>query len=573
MRVAEQALARLCPFFLLVSSVFAQQTQMVPPSTVTSTHSSTHPLAAKQQPSELKPKPAQDSGTSALGSSTAVGGQSDQATAKAPTAWAFTLQPESIYVGEQYQLILELIGDNCTSSKDPFGDLAPIKSDSPVDIVVGTTSSIAGAPCKLIVPVTVPNIANPGKFSLVLTSKTGSKTLGIAPITVRGQRAKPSGPIPDGMKPTVDLMWKVLPRSTVADSYGGRIADHYFAIEVTIGNDSGHDLQIAALGFLPQMTTTNKSGSDSLDTRVPLPNDSYPGVRGTIEREQFVGTRAMVVNFAKAMSTILVGVGGFYVSDANSLFTPAVSIFSGPFEKGLELVYPDLTTNHLINLDNRTLRDGVVVPNNTPTRINAFISRETIQCSYPKRWYRLYTVPRSGYSCPNTPKGDPADPRLSYSRDFNPDEIRKRLGKLVLIGRPIDYLNRIRVVATNDTIDAKVPPLVLQRSIEVQKATASPISLVGLHMQSAVVTSPSAKIKILVPTVSTDGTLVTFTVDATGADAGQYTLELSTPYGMTPINLTVIASEKQNTNSVAPAAAKSAETAQPAPTSTTQPKQ
>jgi len=415
----------------------------------------------------------------------------------------------------------------------------------------------------------VSNAANPGNFSLVLTSKADSKILGIAPITVLGERTKPSGPIPEGMKPTVDLMWKVLPRSTVADSYGGRVADHYFAIEVTIGNDTGHDLQIAALGFLPKQTETNNGDPGSL---VPLPNDSYPGVRGTIEREQYVGTRAIVVNFAKALSPILVGIGGFYVSNAHSLFTPAVSIYSGPFEKGLELVYPDLTTNHLINLDNRTLRDGVVVPNNTPTRINAFISRETIQCNYPKHWYFLNAPVSSGYNCKNQIKNRP-DSRLPYLRDFNPDEIRKALGTLVLIGQPIDYLNRIRIVATDNTIDQKVPPLVLQQSIEVKKTTPGQFSLIGLHMQSAVVTSPSTKVKIVDSTVSTDGTLVTFTLDATAADAGSYTLQLATPYGMTPINLTVVPSEAQNTNSAVPDAAKSGQQAPPPSTSTTQPEQ
>ena len=50
-------------------------------------------------------------------------------------------------------------------------------------------------------------------------------------------------------------MWKILPRQQVSDSYGKKVADQYFAVELTVGNNSGYGLLIESIGFLAKGKT------------------------------------------------------------------------------------------------------------------------------------------------------------------------------------------------------------------------------------------------------------------------------------------------------------------------------
>jgi hypothetical protein len=59
----------------------------------------------------------------------------------------------------------------------------------------------------------------------------------------------PPKPIPPGLKPQVDVMWRVVPQQIVKDNFGTRVGKLFYCLEVIIGNNSGYDLQIAAVGF------------------------------------------------------------------------------------------------------------------------------------------------------------------------------------------------------------------------------------------------------------------------------------------------------------------------------------
>src|SRR5262249_48619318 len=60
-------------------------------------------------------------------------------------------------------------------------------------------------------------------------------------------------------------------------------------------------------------------------------------------------------------------------------FQGFVNVFSNPFEKGFALVFPDKTVNQLVQLDNQTLRDAAIVPNNTQQRTLVFLNRDMLQ--------------------------------------------------------------------------------------------------------------------------------------------------------------------------------------------------
>jgi hypothetical protein len=76
------------------------------------------------------------------------------------------------------------------------------------------------------------------------TTKTASVTF-----TVTKEEPLPPGPIPPGMRPQVDIMWAVVPQRIVKDNFGTRVGKLFYCVEVVIGNNTGYDLQIAAVAF------------------------------------------------------------------------------------------------------------------------------------------------------------------------------------------------------------------------------------------------------------------------------------------------------------------------------------
>ncbi len=471
--------------------------------------------------------------------------------------WKLTADRTMLDAGQKYTVTLEDSASDCPKSHS-FNDLGSVVSSSPSEIIVGSYSRVLNNACQITVPISVATLALSGRNSLLLKSKSLSDlTLGIVTLSIRSPNPTQAGPIAPGLPaPQLDIMWKVLPRQPVADSYGSRVADGFFAIEATFGNQTGYDLQIAALGFespsficdvstTPQKFDTSRSCKDpfnkfgllkpvdaSSTDKPTMPVDAYPIVRGTVEREQFVGTRAVVVNLVKAAGPILVGVGGAYFPATDS-FNRATEIFVSPFEKGLELVYPDLTTNHLISLDNRALRDGAVIPNNSAIRINAFISRELVQCGFPRHWYSLSTrTSHFDWDC------RPGDTRLPYAQNFRPADVVAHLGRIVLIGQPIQYLNRIRVVQDEDKQEAHIGPLVTSSVLVMPKGSTATLAFAGINLQNATVVADRPKEVIITDVkASADGSSVSFGVDATNATAASYELQIVTRYGVTRASL------------------------------------
>jgi hypothetical protein len=211
----------------------------------------------------------------------------------------------------------------------------------------------------------------------------------------------------------VDLAWKVLPRRVVADNYGVRIAKLYFAVVAVVGNNSGKDLQVSSLFFqLPAA-----SGIPA-----PVPSDPYRIVRGSLEHERQIGLRNTAVNLIKGAGPLLGSLTIFFSAVA---YTRAVDLFSNPFEKGLEMVFPDKTVDQLASLDGQALHDSAIIGNNSQQTLLVFVSRDMV----------LNNANRKQLSS-------------RFKSDFEPQVVMRELGDLVLVGKSLSYSDRVRITSS-----------------------------------------------------------------------------------------------------------------------------
>ena len=301
------------------------------------------------------------------------------------------------------------------------------------------------------------------------------------------------GPIPPGMDPQVDVMWGVMGKEIVHHNFGHKIADNYYAIQLTIGNDSGFDLQIAGVGFrLP---------ASSEITNV-VPTNSYRATRGTLERAQQVGFRATLLSIAKGLGNLYTGFLPFWRSTTNPNRKANAglwgTIVNGPFIAGLEGALPDTTVRQLTRLDDQTLRDGLIVKNNSQVVTLVWV---------PKRLLNLSK--RNGDMDPDNPRRFKDDPKkkgqriaktaadglyadgITNWRD-DPQYVNKKLGELVILGQAIKYLNRVQVVRTAEGAGVTPPPTVLGTDIQVAKQGDEPtIVFSGDHLEGSSVVGPT----------------------------------------------------------------------------------
>jgi hypothetical protein len=231
----------------------------------------------------------------------------------------------------------------------------------------------------------------------------------------------------------VDIAWKVLPRRVVADSFGSRIAKLYYAVVVVVGNNSGYDLQVSSIFFrLPK----------DAGLSAPAPADPYRIVRGSLEREHLVGLRNTMINVIKGLGPILSGASVFYTgSSTDSIndgrrYSQIVNLVTNPFEKGLEIAFPDKTINQMVALDNQAMRDSAIIPDKSQQELLVFVSRD------------LLIPPQDGTAATEAKR---RALRGRFRGEFEPMLVMRELGDLVLTGKSVQYVNRISVSATGES--------------------------------------------------------------------------------------------------------------------------
>ena len=148
-------------------------------------------------------------------------------------------------------------------------------------------------------------------------------------------------------------------------------------------------------------------------------------VRGSLEREHQVGLRNTGISTIKALGPVLAGAAAFY---SGSTYGRIVALFSDPFEKGIEFVFPDKTVNQMLALDTQALREGTVIGKDTQQGVLVFISRDVLLT----RENRNHLTSR-------------------FKSEFEPLAVMQALGELVLVGKSVQYVNRITVKAPYST--------------------------------------------------------------------------------------------------------------------------
>lgn len=339
--------------------------------------------------------------------------------------------------------------------------------------------------------ITIPDDTPLGRIQFVLKDKEGPEgtIFGVAEFEVTSIAASA---IPPGLDPEVDVMWGVMAQDVVRHNFGRKIAKHYYGIQLSLGNNSGFDIQIASVGFkLPD------------DTKIvnTLPTNSYRATRGTLERQQELGTRVKILSSLRTAGLLMTGFLPFWHALGPAANAARVAdIVNGPVITGFELISPDTVLSHLTRLDDQTLRDGLIIKNNSQVRTTVFVAKQVLDIDQNEGDDNAF-IAKKGRDCKKDELGDcnkdkapnrflekNRKKKLNYRED--PQYVNLRLGNLVLIGQPIKYLNRLQVIRTAEGGPVTPPPTVVgvnPQTVE-QGADKEPLTIPGSYLENAVIT-------------------------------------------------------------------------------------
>jgi hypothetical protein len=310
-------------------------------------------------------------------------------------------------------------------------------------------------------------------------------------------------------------MWGVVPDRIVHDNFGHYVSDKFFCVEVVIGNDSGYPIQIAAIGF-------SMKGDE---TRGPLPSSGYRMTRAMLEVGQQLNPRGFVIQAMSAASLIAAGaLPFFHNANHKANFASAAALFSDPLSKGLELLWPDLTIGELNRLDDQMLHDEMLISNNTQVRTVVFVPKDVVLAYLLASRATSRATPGATPAAANNPLKECAAPGpfrelWKCQKRTSVKEVADQLGKLVLVGNQVAFINRVRVESSPVRTPGP-PPTNLDLKYENNKAPTTQdgstnITVTGKYLQGATILPPAGKedyFDIQKITPSPDGTQVTATI-------------------------------------------------------------
>jgi hypothetical protein len=316
-----------------------------------------------------------------------------------------------------------------------------------------TLSEFHYGKCAITSTLTIDPSTPPGIHKVFLTDISGSMQ-GIADFAVVDIAA---GAIPPGLPPQVDVMWEVLSQSVCNDVFGKRVARNFYCIEVKIGNNTGHSLQIAGIGFAKHLDTL--PGTE----KIIQSNTSYASTRAVLLRESVLSPRNVFYHSLQATGLLMGAFIPYFVNPvAAKHFATAASIVSGPLLEGFNLIGPDRVVGQLNNLDDQSFRDNQIIPNNAHIRTLIFVEKRALtesiallsdQVSAPDRQesheFRDEFKAQAKRTQNNSKQQD-IHPLLRTARgDHSPLLVKLALGNLVIVGDEIEYLQRLQVQSSS----------------------------------------------------------------------------------------------------------------------------
>lgn len=184
-----------------------------------------------------------------------------------------------------------------------------------------------------------------------------------------------AGPIPPGLPPEVDVIWGVMSQNNCSDAFGKRVATSMYCVQLKIGNNSGHPLQIAGVGFAKSLKALEALNIPS----TTIANASYASARAVLVQSQVFTVRNLTYNSIVAAGLIMAGGTPFFRrANARANYATATSIVSGPLQQAFNILFPDPIIAQLRNLDDQTFRDNMVIPNNSQIQTVVFVEKQSI---------------------------------------------------------------------------------------------------------------------------------------------------------------------------------------------------
>ncbi len=379
--------------------------------------------------------------------------------------WATS--PSSIVQGKTTEVILTAPANACGPGAGQLADATLSNAvNPPIGIVQAGFGVTAENPkhtgtCELTVSLGPATNAKTGPMRLTLSKAAGGGAaavpIGFATITITSSLALP---IPDGLSPQVDIDWHVLGFQQTYDNFGRRIADNYYAVEITLGNNTGFPLQLSGAGF-------DLKNPDA----APTPTTNQMIVQGSLLYGQDYSARNVI--YRTLVWAALIGAGAnpyFHSANAKANYSAGLALFSGPLVNGFLQQFPDNTVKQLARLNSSdVMGDQNIIPNNSQVPFIAFVTRDSVChqvrdsniCGSRKRLHMVH-VP------------------------YSTDAVKEALGNITIVGKTIPIFGaRIKVTAA----PTGAQPTTGTVNGSVLEGVASSVTLMSSGLTGASVTS------------------------------------------------------------------------------------
>ena len=346
--------------------------------------------------------------------------------AVAQTPVVFKLSPSTIPAGRVRTVKIK------TAANDDLTGFELQKPPEEGGVIVDEVQ-LADNKTSILARVSIDEDADPQTLPLEIVKKEGDEITEryTVDLTITAFAPKPmqKQAVPPNLSYQVDSMVQPLSYKGAKDVFGRRVADAYYAVAISLGNNTGFDLQVNKIGFItsipiqvPELDANQHPVLDSngqVKKRTELLEITAvdrPLIRSSIEKEQNFGARALALNLLGGAGTVTTGfLPFFHALGPRANFSSFTSVINGQFKDGFVQSVPDLTIRHLNRLDSSLVMDqDFVLPNNSERNTVVFIPRGALGLSDPDK--------------------------------DNLQKVREKLGNLIMVGRQIQRFENRQIV-------------------------------------------------------------------------------------------------------------------------------
>ena len=380
-----------------------------------------------------------------------------------PTFFSWTASPSSLPSGSTgADVRLTAPRDECTASNfDASLQKATVQVQGGLGVTA--TSSKHSFTCEMTVTLKADSTVNQGSLRLtVMDGSTPPAEIGQATIALNSVAP---GPVPPGLEPGVDATWQVEDYDVIKQNFGQNLSNHYLAILIKLGNNTGYNLLLDGVAFqtLSQPVPSCSASPNCPQMPNPIPSETPFLLQGVVAYGETYSTRNIALRSLQWASLLTTGFIPFFkAAGAAATYATSIALLNGPFTTGFTGMFPDLTVQQLQRLGGSgILANSNELDNNTSATYLAFLSRSSI-CSASKS---NSTVAFDVAAACGGPK----------AKNMNPAQLTKYLAQLVVVGVKIPAANaRFRVVTTAAT--ATSTELTADKSVMAGVLTATTFS-------------------------------------------------------------------------------------------------